>query len=101
MNGFDGSSARSYIDRIAFPFNSGTALYVGNLSGNKYYTSGCNSTNYGYCMSGNTGSTYISTIDRITFPFDSGTASNVGNLTTSNSIASNAIDNTDFNMFFV
>ena len=33
--GWDGSNYLSIIDRFQFPFNSGTANYVGNLSGNK------------------------------------------------------------------
>jgi hypothetical protein len=69
----------SSIERIAFPFDSGTASLVGNLSGSRFGFVGCNSSNYGYTMGGNNGSS-TSTIDRITFPFDSGTASKVGNL---------------------
>ena len=66
----------STIDRITFPFDSGTATHVGNLSGSRHYAAGCNSSNYGYSMGG----VSLSTIDRITFPFDSGTATHVGNL---------------------
>ena len=79
MGGHNGSDYISTIDRITFPFDSGTASKVGNLSGSRSYSAGCNSSNYGYCMGGYT-SVYFSTIDRITFPFDSGTASAVGNL---------------------
>ena len=75
--GYDATFALSTIDRIKFPFDSGTATHVGNLSTAKGATSSsCNSSNYGY----NCGSTSISTIDRFTFPFDSGTATHVGNL---------------------
>jgi len=70
----------STIDRVTFPFDSGTAIHVGNLSGSRDGTASCNSSNYGYCMGGNDGSNFLSTIDRITFPFDSGTASHAGNL---------------------
>jgi len=70
----------STIDRITFPFDSGTATHVGNLSGSRHYAAGCNSSNYGYCMGGGEGSNFYSTIDRITFPFDSGTTTHVGNL---------------------
>jgi len=79
MGGYDGSNYVSTIDRITFPFNSGTASHVGNLSGEIRNSAGCNSSNYGYCMSGYS-SGYLSTIERITFPFNSGTASYVGNL---------------------
>ena len=70
----------STIDRITFPFDSGTASHVGYLSSSKGYAPACNSSNYGYVMGGYNGSAHMSTIDRITFPFDSGTASHVGNL---------------------
>jgi len=69
------------IDRISFPFDSGTASLVGNLNTSKHAGSGCNSSNYGYAMDGlGFGSIATSSINRITFPFDSGTASYVGNL---------------------
>jgi len=81
MGGYNGSNRLSTIDRITFPFDSGTAAYVGDLNNNKDISAGCNSTNYGYYMGGyDDGSNYLSTIDRITFPFDSGTATHVGNL---------------------
>ncbi len=73
----------SIIDRITFPFDSGTATYVGNLNGSRSVRAGCNSSNYGYSLGGSThfsSSNHFSIIDRITFPFDSGTASHVGNL---------------------
>ena len=76
--GYDGNYF-STIDRITFPFDSGTASHVGNLSGTRYIEMGCNSSNYGYICGGSNGN-YLSTINRITFPFDSGTASHVGNL---------------------
>ena len=60
------------IDRIAFPFDSGTASHVGNLSGSRRYAVGCNSSDYGYSLGGLYGGNNTS-IDRITFPFDSGT----------------------------
>ena len=83
MGGWDRSNSNycfSTIDRITFPFDSGIATHVGNLSGGRSSAAGCNSSNYGYCMSGYDGSNRLSTIDRITFPFDSGTATYVGNL---------------------
>jgi len=80
MGGADGSANLSTIDRITFPFDSGTATYVGNLSVTKRWVAGCNSSNYGYAMGGYDGSNNFSTIDRIVFPFDLGTATHVGNL---------------------
>ena len=74
------SSIFSTIDRITFPFDSGTASHVGNLSGTRYSSASCNSSNYGYTCGGYDGSNHLSTIDRFSFPFDSGTASHVGNL---------------------
>ncbi len=74
-----GTNARTIIDRITFPFDSGTATHVGNLSSTRYLNAGCNSSNYGYSLAGNDFG-YYSSIDRITFPFDSGTATHVGNL---------------------
>ncbi len=75
-----GSAYLSVIDRIAFPFNSGVALHVGNLTMAFYALAACNSSSYGYSMGGFDGVNIISIIDRITFPFNSGTASRVGNL---------------------
>jgi len=75
-----GSSNRfSTIDRFQFPFDSGTASKVGNLSGTRYGVGANNSSTYGY-VCGGWDSNYLSTIDRFQFPFDSGTASKVGNL---------------------
>jgi hypothetical protein len=78
--GYDGSSSYfSTIDRFQFPFDSGTASYVGNLSGNRYHLSANNSSTYGYVCGGYDGGSLF-TIDRFQFPFNSGTASYVGNL---------------------
>ncbi len=73
-------SIRSTIDRITFPFDSGTATHVSDLTVARYYLSANNSSDYGFICGGIDG-TYLSTIDRITFPFDSGTATHVGDLT--------------------
>jgi len=72
----------STIDRFQFPFNSGTASYVGNLSGSRAHLSANNSSIYGYVCGGWewSGRNFFSTIDRFQFPFDSGTANHVGNL---------------------
>jgi len=85
MGGSDGNYT-STIDRITFPFDSGTAAHDGNLSGTRQLAAGCNSSNYGYCMGGHD-SGYTSTIDRITFPFDSGTAAHDGNLSGTRQLA--------------
>jgi len=71
----------STIDRFQFPFDSGTASYVGNLSGSSAIrVSANNSSSYGYVCGGHYGFYKFSTIDRFQFPFDSGTASYVGDL---------------------
>ena len=92
------SNHTSTIDRITFPFDSGTASHTGNLSGTRQYSSACNSSNYGFICGGYDGN-YFSTIDRITFPFDSGTASHTGNLSATRYDAS-ATDGTDFVALF-
>jgi len=72
----------STIDRITFPFDSGTASHVGNLNIQSYRSGGCNSSSHGFSMGGQVPpSTVVSTINRILFPFNSGTASNVGSIT--------------------
>jgi len=98
MGGADSNyNAFSNIDRITFPFNSGTASHVGNLSSNSgIENSGCNSSNYGYHRINNS-------VYRITFPFNSGTSVHVGNLTsrTYNTADSRSwCDGTDFVMLF-
>jgi len=77
-----GGNYLSTIDRFQFPFNSGTASYVGNLSGSRYASSANNSSTHGYVCGGlsNNDHIWLSTIDRFQFPFDSGTASYIGNL---------------------
>jgi len=71
----------SIIDRLEFPFDSGNASHVGNLSGSKIQSGLCNSSQNGYVMGGHTGTSRITTIDKFIFPFNSGTASHVGDLT--------------------
>jgi len=82
--GYTGDGGRGYflstIDRFQFPFNSGTANQVGNLSGSRCLLGANNSSTYGYVCGGGYSSVYLSTIDRFQFPFNSGTASKVGNL---------------------
>ena len=100
MGGYNGPNQISIIDRITFPFDSGIASHVGNLSGSRTNNSGYNSSNYGYCIAGLNGANYLSAIDRIEFPFDSGTASYVGNLSAGRKEAASC-DQTDFVSLFV
>ena len=44
--GYDGTNKIATIDRILFPFDSGTASNVGNLTGTRYYTSACDGTDF-------------------------------------------------------
>ena len=45
MGGSTGSRV-STIDRITFPFDSGTVSHVGNLSSTKYRVEGCDNTDF-------------------------------------------------------
>jgi len=81
----------STIDRFQFPFDSGIASYVGNLSEGKGSSSANNCSIYGYVYGGysfDNGSWYFSIIDRFQFPFNSGTANQVGNLNDSRDASS-------------
>lgn len=70
---------QSYIERLTFPFSSGSASHVGNLSKSNGYNAQLNSSSHGYTIGGETqDDALISDIERITFPFDSGTATKVG-----------------------
>jgi hypothetical protein len=91
----------STIDRFQFPFDSGTANQVGNLSGVRDWLSANNSSTYGYTCGGEYSYNNItfSTIDRFQFPFDNGTASHVGNLSGSRDTLS-AVDGVDFVTIF-
>jgi hypothetical protein len=83
MGGSNASAILSTIDRIMFPFDSGTALNIGNLSTSRAPSApvGYNSSSYGYCAGGlNASTNVISMIDRITFPFNSGTSINTGTI---------------------
>jgi len=79
----------STIDRFQFPFNSGIANKVSNLSRSRYNSSANNSSTHGYVCGGVsvsktlvfwTSSSWAFTIDRFQFPFDDGIADHVGNL---------------------
>jgi hypothetical protein len=79
----------STIDRFQFPFDSGTANQVGNLSESRQWLSANNSSTHGYVCGGyNHYNGTLSTIDRFQFPFDSGTSRQVGNLSRNSSGAS-------------
>jgi hypothetical protein len=76
----------STIERLTFPFDSGTASVIGNLSAEKGSIGGCNSSEYGYGAGGFTSNPsvfYYSAVDRFAFSFDSGTTTVTGNLSLS------------------
>jgi len=90
----------SYIERMSFPFNSGSAVLNGFISTEGWNTAGCNSSRYGYISGGFNGAIKYSNIERFTFPFNSGISSPVGVLSGSkyNNIG---IDECDFINQFV
>ncbi len=82
MGGNVAATTTSIIDRITFPFDSGVASNVGNLSQEMSNSGSYNSSNHGFNIAGNDiASAVTSIIDRITFPFDSGPSVHIGNLT--------------------
>jgi len=85
MGGNNTGVSYSSIDRILFPFDSGTASNVGSLNQNIINQASCNSTNYAFCLGGYgyTAADNLSSIERFQFPLDSGSASIVGNLNNS------------------
>ena len=46
MGGYRNGERFSTIDRITFPFNSGIASHVGNLSGTRQNSTGCDGTDF-------------------------------------------------------
>ena len=73
----------SFIDRIVFPFDSGTATHVGNLDDILRFSASNNSSTHGYTFGGATGPTtvyFVTSLYRFTFPFDSGTSTRIGNI---------------------
>ena len=82
----------SSIDRLLFPFDSGTSKLLGNLSQTQCAMSACNSSSSAYIFGGGVllASTpqLNSSIERFIFPFDSGTATHTGNLTGSKGLTS-------------
>ena len=99
-SGWGSSSCFSTVDRFQFPFDSGTASKVGNLSGSRIWLSANNSSTYGYVCGGQSSGGYLTTIDHFQFPFDSGTANQVGNLS-GNRAGLSATDGVDFVTMFV
>ena len=89
----------SQIERLAFPFDSGTTTFIGFLTRSVRLLNGMNSALYGYTIGGLIGST-SSFVERITFPFASGTASSVGILSRSTSRQA-CVDDTDFISQFI
>ena len=67
------STDLSSIDRITFPFESGTASNVGTLSTLSHNFGACNDSEHGYVFCGGIylGSDRSSYSERISFPFDS------------------------------
>ncbi len=102
LGGADDENYQTIVERITFPFDSGTASHVGNMSGTRYHNAGCNSSNYGYSLGGTeeNGTDARTIIDRITFPFDSGTSTHVGNLS-STRYQNAGCDGIDFVTMFV
>jgi len=98
MAGDDGAKTHA-VERLTFPFDTGTASIVGNLSRSKHEMAGHNCSTYGYVMGG-IHTTLSSQIERIAFPFDSGTAIIVGLL--GSAVYKNGyIDGTDFVTLFI
>lgn len=79
INGKVGVSTDTFfssIERITFPFSSGSASVVGNILGSRSHSSACNSSLYGYSIGGYSSDVNIySYVERILFPFNSGTSS--------------------------
>jgi len=71
----DGEYYATSIDRITFPFDSGTGILVGNLNNNIRRPAAFNSSNFGFTSGGDLkGGTTVSNVERCEFAFDSGTA---------------------------
>ena len=90
--GYDGSNHHSTIDRFTFPFDSGTATHVGDLSETMLESCSCASSKHGYVCGG---CCSLSIISRFEFPFDSGLTSNVGNLSGSRRFAASTSSTTE------
>lgn len=82
----------SIVNRIQYPYDSGTASSYSNTNTSRAASCTFNSTVYGYNAGGNNiySSTYLSIIDRILYPFVGTAASTTGNLSSTNSPAGGA-----------
>lgn len=94
-----GGQRFSHVERMLFPFASGTASLQGNISKSMQTAAGVNSTTHGFVMGG-TGLTNWSSVDRVTFPFDSGDGTVINNLHAIHSYGG-GVDQTDFVTQFV
>lgn len=74
----------SSMERITFPFDSGSTLLLNNVRPNtSHLAGGTNSSQYGFVMGGTNGTIYSSNVDRIIFPWNSGAVTTVGNCSSS------------------
>ncbi len=78
-----GGDTISTIQRILFPFNSGTSSSVGSLPIADLEMGGCESSIHGFCAGGNLNKSgsFTSNINRLLFPFNSGVMNVVGYIT--------------------
>lgn len=93
-------SSSAWIDRILFPFDSGTSQTEGYSSPRASQHAGANNDTYGYVIGGYYSSLYISNVSRFIFPFYGGTATQVGTLADTGRMYA-CCDTTDFNDLFV
>ena len=77
----DETTDYSTVDRIAFPFNSGTTSASTNIDTETTYPSGCNCSSYGYVIGGKVGANSSNSIKKQWFQFENDTYStDVGDL---------------------
>ncbi len=94
--GYTGSINVSNIERMTFPFNSGTAEKISNLLSKTTEAAGFNSSTHGYICGNGAGSVYTSTIQRFEFPFNSGVTTHQSNLTVSKEADSGGCNNSQY-----
>jgi hypothetical protein len=68
----------SNIDKVAFPFDSGTANSTGNMTQSNTTPSGVNSSLYGYLYIADNGTLATTSIDKLTFASQGNSYTNVG-----------------------
>ena len=98
-----GDSAGSYlydIERLTFPFASGTATLISYMSVSRALSACLNSTQHGFMIGGVAVSNYIIGVDRLIFSFDSTNAVVTGALAET-TYSSCGIDGTDFVTLFI